>query len=46
MKASVQVVREIAPRFTVSGWRDIIRFADGREAERLSEWLISAGLSP
>ncbi len=46
VQASVEVVRQVAPRFTVSGWRNIIRFGDIGESDRMSRWLIEAGLAP
>ena len=46
VQASAKVIKQVAPRFTVSGWRDIIKFADNNEANRMSNWLIKAGLAP
>jgi class 3 adenylate cyclase/TolB-like protein len=43
---AVSKVRELAPRFTVSGWRDIIKYGDAAEAETLAAYLVNAGLDP
>jgi hypothetical protein len=36
----------LAPRFTVSGWRNIIKFGDPKEAKTMSAYLVNAGLNP
>lgn len=46
VEASAAAVNKIAPRFTVSGWRNIIKFGDPNEARILSDFLVKAGLNP
>lgn len=44
--ASVEAVRELAPRFTVSGWANIVNLGDEAQAQQLENLLVPAGLAP
>jgi len=46
VEATAEKIRERAPRFTVSGWLNIIKYADPADAGLLSTYLIDAGIAP
>lgn len=44
--ATAARITELAPRFTVSGWLDIVRLAEGPTRDRLEALALKAGLPP